>query len=244
MLQTSTIFLQRTLMRCINSVSNHHLPAYHIDVLALGVLTAICSFMIWMFLDYSFYATGAPGVPDTPLPKARLSSARTYQAPQASLSPHREELGLQSARSVILTSIYEEQRRVADPYLAQDINVVFKGQEYRIKRTMNVTMTAYSSTPDQTDSTPFITASNTRVRWGTVAANFLPFQTKVRIPQMFGDKVFVVEDRMNKRYWHRVDVWMPTRQEAIHFGLRTLRVEILEEAPSNTEQIQGILTLE
>ena len=48
---------------------------------------------------------------------------------------------------------------------------------------------------------------------------------------MFGDKVFVVEDRMNKRYWHRVDVWMPTRQEAINFGIRTLRIEILEPVP-------------
>ena len=41
---------------------------------------------------------------------------------------------------------------------------------------------------------------------------------------MFGDKVFVVEDRMNKRYWHRVDVWMPTRQEAIILRIRTLKM--------------------
>ncbi|MDP3003980.1 MAG: hypothetical protein Q8N43_00505, partial [Candidatus Azambacteria bacterium] len=40
-------------------------------------------------------------------------------------------------------------------------------------KTMKVVLTAYSSTPDQTDDTPFITASNTRVRDGIVAANFL-----------------------------------------------------------------------
>src|SRR3990167_1248447 len=40
-----------------------------------------------------------------------------------------------------------------------------------------VTITAYSSTPEETDSTPFITASGTHVRDGVVAANFLPLGT-------------------------------------------------------------------
>ena len=43
----------------------------------------------------------------------------------------------------------------------------------RLTSTKIVTITAYSSTPDQTDSTPFITAYNTFVRDGIVAANFL-----------------------------------------------------------------------
>jgi 3D (Asp-Asp-Asp) domain-containing protein len=47
---------------------------------------------------------------------------------------------------------------------------------------------------------------------------------------MYGDQVFIVEDRMNKRYWHKVDIWMPTRQEALQFGIRSLEIEILEEA--------------
>lgn len=90
-------------------------------------------------------------------------------------------------------------------------------------------VTAYSSTPDQTDSTPFITASGTRTRDGVVAANFLPIGTKVRIPTVYGDKIFVVEDRMNSRYWQRLDIWMETRQEALQFGVRTLPIEIIRE---------------
>lgn len=92
-----------------------------------------------------------------------------------------------------------------------------------------VPITAYSSTPDQTDDTPFITASGTRTRDGVIAANFLPIGTKVRIPTVYGEKVFVVEDRMNSRYWKRMDIWMATRSEALRFGLRTLPVEIIKE---------------
>ncbi|MBI2036999.1 MAG: hypothetical protein HYT14_01400, partial [Candidatus Liptonbacteria bacterium] len=55
-----------------------------------------------------------------------------------------------------------------------------------------VTITAYSSTPEETDSTPFITASGTHVRDGVVAANFLPFGTAVKIPELYGDRLFVV----------------------------------------------------
>lgn len=95
-------------------------------------------------------------------------------------------------------------------------------------REMIVPATAYSSTPDQTDDSPFITAWNTHVRDGIVAANFLPFGTKIRIPDVYGDKIFVVEDRMNRRYWHKVDIWFPDRQSALEFGLRTIKIQILE----------------
>src|SRR3989338_3685386 len=102
-------------------------------------------------------------------------------------------------------------------------------REQVILRRVWVPITAYSSTVDQTDSTPFITASGTRTRDGIIAANFLPIGTKVKIPSMFGEKVFTVEDRMNARYWMRLDIWMPTREDALNFGLRTLPVEIVQE---------------
>mgnify|MGYP001593081784 FL=1 len=95
-------------------------------------------------------------------------------------------------------------------------------------REMIVSATAYSSTPDQTDDSPFVTAWNTRVRDGIVAANFLPFGTRIKIPEIYGDKIFVVEDRMNRRYWHKVDIWFPDRQSALEFGLRTIKIQILE----------------
>ena len=77
----------------------------------------------------------------------------------------------------------------------------------QIVKTYLVRATAYSSTVDQTDDSPFITASNTYVRDGIVAANFLPFKTKIMIPELFGNKVFTVEDRMHRRFSDRVDIW-------------------------------------
>lgn len=93
------------------------------------------------------------------------------------------------------------------------------------KRKMRVLATAYSSTVDQCDSTPFITANGTHVYDGTLAANFLKFGTKVRFPSLYGDKIFTVEDRMKSDY--KVDLWFPTRQEAINFGAKWIEMEIL-----------------
>ena len=95
--------------------------------------------------------------------------------------------------------------------------------------TIHVVATAYSSTPDQTDDTPFITASGEYVHDGIAAANFLPFGTKFKIPAYFGDKVFTVEDRMNSRYdgMHTIDIWFPSRQSAVDFGRERLTLELL-----------------
>ena len=87
-------------------------------------------------------------------------------------------------------------------------------------RVIEVVVTAYSSSLDETDTTPFITASGAEVRDGVIANNCLPFGTEVQIPELFGDKVFVVEDRKNSRYgceWF--DVWYSTKAEARRFGI-------------------------
>lgn len=94
------------------------------------------------------------------------------------------------------------------------------------RRVIYVTVTAYSSTPDQTDDSPFVTADGTWVHDGTLAANFLPFGTKVRLPDYSGDKVYTVEDRMNERYTYRADVWMTSREAAKQFGVKKLKMEI------------------
>lgn len=91
-----------------------------------------------------------------------------------------------------------------------------------------VIVTAYSSTPDQTDSTPFITASGTYVRDGVVACNFLKFGTRVRFPDLYAERVFIVEDRMAPKNSHKIDIWFPARLEAKQFGVKTLKVEVLE----------------
>jgi 3D (Asp-Asp-Asp) domain-containing protein len=95
------------------------------------------------------------------------------------------------------------------------------------RRTTVRLVSAYTSTVDQCDSTPFITANGTKVYDGIVAANWLKFGTRVRIPEMFGDKVFVVADRMHPRFDNRLDVWMTDYDDAVQFGLRRLSVEVL-----------------
>ena len=87
--------------------------------------------------------------------------------------------------------------------------------------------TAYSSTFDQTDSTPFITASGTRVRDGIVACNFLRFGTRVRFPQLYGDKIFIVEDRMARKNSHKIDIWFASRNQAKQFGIKQVKIEVL-----------------
>ncbi|MCL5257969.1 MAG: 3D domain-containing protein, partial [Patescibacteria group bacterium] len=90
-------------------------------------------------------------------------------------------------------------------------------------------VTAYSSSPDETGPTPFITASGLHVADGIVANNFLPFGTKVSFPGIYGDKIFVVEDRMSNRYSTRFDIWMSSKQQALDFGIHSdALVEILE----------------
>jgi 3D (Asp-Asp-Asp) domain-containing protein len=99
----------------------------------------------------------------------------------------------------------------------------------KIAKTIKVVLTAYSSTPDQTDDDPFVTASGKYVEDGIVANNMLPMGTKIRIPELYGDKVFTVEDRMNRRKSdYHVDIWFPDRQLALNFGVKTADIEVLE----------------
>lgn len=97
---------------------------------------------------------------------------------------------------------------------------------FRVVQRRRVLATAYSSTIDQTDASPFITARGTLVRDGIIAANFLPFGTKVRFPKIWPHKVFTVEDRMHSRFSDRVDIWFATREEAFAFGLKITELEI------------------
>jgi 3D (Asp-Asp-Asp) domain-containing protein len=105
--------------------------------------------------------------------------------------------------------------------------------QYIVKNSYTITVTAYSSTADQTDSTPCITANGYNLceanQENVIAANFLPFGTQVRIPEYFGDRIFTVQDRMNARYYYRADVWFKTRQDAIVFGAPYTVVEVVEE---------------
>lgn len=97
-----------------------------------------------------------------------------------------------------------------------------------VTKTLNLFVTAYSSTPEETDDTPFTTASGTTVRDGIVATNLLPFGTKVMIPEHFGDKIFVVEDRMHQRKTKNLDIWMSSKEKALKFGIANATILVLK----------------
>ncbi len=102
-----------------------------------------------------------------------------------------------------------------------------QGVRDRINKKYKVGATAYSSAPNQTDDSPFLSANQTYVYDGMIAANFLPFGTLVKIPSISETKIFRVDDRMNSRYYKKIDIWMPDRESAIQFGYKNLEIEIV-----------------
>jgi len=92
--------------------------------------------------------------------------------------------------------------------------------------------TAYTSSVAETDSTPCITADGYNVceanEENVIATNFLPFGTVVKIPEVYGDREFIVHDRMNRRYSNRIDIWMKDRGDAIQFGKQQVKIVVVE----------------
>ncbi len=109
----------------------------------------------------------------------------------------------------------------------------------KVIRTYKVIVSAYNSIKGQTDDTPCKTATGYNVCEANVenviAANFLPFNTKVKISG-FGNRTFYVLDRMNKRYapspengyTYHADIWMKNIDDARAFGRRTLEIAVIE----------------
>ncbi|MFA6198087.1 MAG: hypothetical protein WC734_02965 [Patescibacteria group bacterium] len=96
------------------------------------------------------------------------------------------------------------------------------------KKSFYVTVTAYSSSIDETDSDPFTTASGSQTHQGVAAYNYLPFGSKFRLPDKFGDQVFTVEDRLRAGAGkYHIDIWMPSKAEAKQWGVKVIKIEIL-----------------
>ena len=103
-----------------------------------------------------------------------------------------------------------------------------------------VTATIYHATPEQTDSTPDITASNKKIdlsnplkhRWIAVSrdleAKGLTFGVKVCVTGADNlDGIWTVQDRMNKRWTNRIDFLV---NEDLKGGKwENVRVEILND---------------
>lgn len=123
-----------------------------------------------------------------------------------------------------LLAVYKEQKEAGVRMALADTTTVPAGKL--------VTMTAYNSEVAQTDGDPCTTANGFNVcKHGvedTVAANFLPLGTKIQIPELFGDRTFVVRDRTARRFSDRVDVWMIKKSDALQFGVRHAHIVVVE----------------
>ena len=69
------------------------------------------------------------------------------------------------------------------------------------------------------------TAYGIKVHQGIIANNQHSFGTKVEID----GKIYTLEDRMNKRFPKRWDIWFESCDEAIHFGIQTKQIKIYEQ---------------
>jgi 3D (Asp-Asp-Asp) domain-containing protein len=115
--------------------------------------------------------------------------------------------------------------RETKPQYRQFMDTSFHQGDYvpSVKYFVLGSLTAYTAREEETDSTPFITASGETVRNGIVANNCLPFHSIVEI---LGDK-YVVLDRMNSRYdCEHFDLFMWSLEDARNFGVKNLIVKV------------------
>lgn len=134
----------------------------------------------------------------------------------------------------LISNIREDMSEKYDQIkITQNIkNTLPQNEDKKVARvTVKYPVTAYSSEVAQCDSSPCITANGFNLcKHGiedTVATNYLPMGTAIRIPELFGDRVFIVRDRMNARYDKHFDIWMKDIKDAKSFGLKLAKVEIL-----------------
>ena len=110
------------------------------------------------------------------------------------------------------------------------------------QHTLQVTMTAYSSTEAQTDGTPQITATGAEVREGILAVSRdlletqLPYGTRVKVINLqteengcggFDTGVLEVQDTMSPEKTNQVDVWLPSTEQALEWGKCTATLEVV-----------------
>jgi 3D (Asp-Asp-Asp) domain-containing protein len=108
-----------------------------------------------------------------------------------------------------------------------------ENSEREVSHIKMIIFSAYNSEVGQCDDSPCITANGFDVCKhdieDTIAMNGIKLGTKIRIPELFGERVFEVRDRMNARYGsNRADIWMKNKKDAKQFGVRLARVEILK----------------
>lgn len=122
--------------------------------------------------------------------------------------------------------------------------------------------TGYNSHESQTDSTPDITATGARTRFGIVAVSRdllggdLPYGSLVRIRDLGNfhtgngvgafqsvldsQQLFVVEDTMHARKRGQIDVWFASYRDAVNWGVRRVEVELVRYGRNGSELLPSL----
>jgi|GEM_PF-879587 len=180
------------------------------------------AYSIAAFIAFPISLTGAPALAaeETSANDHSFLAVSSSHNPSGQSNSESKNSLFSSITGVFAKAVYFSQNGNKEEIAVEPVEVA------NVKK--SVIITAYSSTPDQTDDSPFITANGEHVYDGGVACNFLPFGTKIRLPEYSGDKVYTVNDRMAKRFSYKLDIWMETREQALTFGVKKLTVEILK----------------
>ncbi len=116
--------------------------------------------------------------------------------------------------------------------LAQEIDDMRAELGARVgSRSRTLAVTAYTASPDETDESPVLTASNRPVRLGTVAVS----QDLYKNGWSFGKKVYIdslgvyeINDLVGSQHKRRIDVFMNDRTKALRFGIQSRKITLLE----------------
>lgn len=157
----------------------------------------------------------------------RVRRRKQIKQVRHSISIRRWKKRLESPTAIVIVIIIA----LLYPYLIASATTTYVAPEVtqierEVQEVLVAVVTGYTSSEDETDDTPFITASGARTASEHIACPIrYPFGTKVEIE----GEVYVCEDRMNRRYQHqdRFDRWFETKEEAFEWGLQELEVIIL-----------------
>ena len=177
------------------------------------------------------------GFPFTPPALSELNSKNTFEFEMPKSKPARKQI---TSKKLLVSN------RISNKINTQAR--VAKKSKPIFFSSLRVRSTAYNSTPNQTDSSPFYTSTGARTRYGIIALSRdllrrFPYGSRVRLEDsgawsngrgygkynaMLKDTVFVVEDTMHPRKNGTVDVWLPARRQALQWGVRRLKMQIMQ----------------
>lgn len=124
-------------------------------------------------------------------------------------------------------SIEDQQQVIITELQRQNLAIKSKS----IISPIDVIVTAYSSRPEETDSTPFETAFLTMVKPGIIAVSrdlFLAGWTPGKKVYIYQLGVYTIEDLMHERKTEQIDIYEPDTKKALTYTPRIYKAILLD----------------